>query len=106
MFSRNEAGVSSFAPCCYAKKGDPLKDRPGIKRGTGNPYSGLPVPHVDQVQVIRPVDDEAQVFVVSECVAPAVQLAGGPAVDVAVTVTFCEATKPFTAVVPLATPLK
>src|SRR5512141_346299 len=41
-----------------------------------------------QVQVMRPLADELHVLVVSECVATAVQLAGGPATAVAVTVTF------------------
>ena len=50
---------------------------------------------VNQVQVIRPFADELQVFVVSVCVAFAVQVAGGPATAVAVTVTFCEGEKPW-----------
>jgi hypothetical protein len=47
-----------------------------------------------QVQLIRPFADELQVFVVSECDATAVQPAGGPAIAVAVIVTFCDAVKP------------
>jgi hypothetical protein len=47
-----------------------------------------------QVQVMRPFADDEQVLAVSECVAAAVQLAGGPVTAVAVTVTFCEGEKP------------
>lgn len=47
---------------------------------------------------MRPFADEAQVFVVSECDAVAVQLAGGPTTGVAVTVTFCEDWKPAAAI--------
>ena len=54
-----------------------------------------------QVQVMRPSDDELQVFDVSECVATAVQVAGGPATAVAVTVTFCEGRKPWAAPLPV-----
>ena len=46
------------------------------------------------MQVMRPFADEEQVFVVSEWVAVAVQVAGGPTTAVAVTVTFCEGEKP------------
>jgi hypothetical protein len=44
---------------------------------------------------MRPFADELQVFVVSECVAEADHEAGGPGTAVAVTVTFCEARKPW-----------
>ena len=44
---------------------------------------------------MRPFADELQVLAVSECEAAAVQLAGGPATAVAVTVTFCEGEKPW-----------
>jgi hypothetical protein len=54
-----------------------------------------------QVQVMRPSDDELQVFDVSECVATAVQVAGGPATAVAVTVTFCEGRKPWAEPLPV-----
>ena len=53
-----------------------------------------PVRRSNQVQVIRPEADDAQVFAVSECAAVAVQLDGGPETAVAVTVTFCEGRKP------------
>ena len=48
----------------------------------------------NQVQLIKPLIEELQVFVVSVCVATAVQPAGGPATAVAVTVTFCDGVKP------------
>ena len=54
---------------------------------------------------MRPFADDAHVLVVSECDADAVQLAGGPATGVAVTVTFCDGWKPaavICAVVPYA----
>ena len=43
-----------------------------------------------QVQVMSPSTDVLQTLVVSECVAVAVHVAGGPITAVAVTVTFCE----------------
>jgi hypothetical protein len=46
------------------------------------------------VQLIKPLIEELQVFVVSVCVATAVQPAGGPATAVAVTDTFCDGVKP------------
>ena len=48
----------------------------------------------NQVQLIRPFAEELQVFVVNECVATAVQPAGGPAIAVAVIVTFWDGVKP------------
>ena len=48
----------------------------------------------DQVQVMRPAAEEAQVFAVSVWLAAACHEAGGPATAVAVTVTFCEGEKP------------
>ena len=51
-------------------------------------------PHPNQVQVIKPFADDEQVFEVSECVADAVHVAGGPVTAVAVTVTFAEGEKP------------
>ena len=54
----------------------------------------IPTPEKYQVQVIKPLADELQVFDVSECDALAVHEAGGPVTAVAVTVTFCEGEKP------------
>src|SRR5688500_3659354 len=78
------------------KKGQPF----GPPQSRGRSRRGLSPPRVatilevDQVQVIRPLADEAQVFAVRVCEADAVHVAGGPATAVAVTVTFCEGEKP------------
>ena len=47
-----------------------------------------------QVQLIRPLAEELQVFVVSVWVATADQPAGGPTIAVAAIVTFCDGVKP------------
>ena len=55
----------------------------------------FPLKTADQVQVIRPLTEEAHVLVVSVCDAVADHPAGGPATAVAVTVTFCDGVKPW-----------
>ena len=57
-------------------------------------YLPLPLHRHYQVQLIKPFAEELHVFVVSVCVATAVQPAGGPAIAVNVTVTFCDGVKP------------
>ena len=57
--------------------------------------SSFPSRLFDQVQVIKPLTEDEQVLVVSECDATADHPAGGPATAVAVILTFCEAVKPW-----------
>jgi hypothetical protein len=72
---------------------DKTKNRAG-RRKEAPPAGAVLIALSDQVQVMRPFADDEQVLEVSECVAAAVQLAGGPVTAVAVTVTFCEGEKP------------
>ena len=98
---KDEAMLSQPLQICTRKKLELLQhDAAGAlcvaarKRAGSSPHPLPGSPAFNQVQTIWPPADDVQVLVVRLCEAAAVQLAGGPATAVAVTVTFCETRKP------------